>query len=254
MGRSNETWASPVPLKLEFVIRSLIIRSFTAILLACLVACTQHPSLPEGDLTFQASDGVQLVGRAWGMGEPAVIMVYWSPFALEGDQDIFQEIADLGVTVFTFNFRGFTPSQGEYDVSAASTDLAAAYDYLRLQGYDQFICVGASMGGTVCLQELRQQGLAGLVTLSAPLQITAWRPTAADFRGLEYRKLFVAAELEGSGATAAEALYAMASEPKELILYEGTGAHATRLFTTHYGEDLKIRLIQLVEDVKESSP
>jgi hypothetical protein len=55
---------------------------------------------------------------------------------------------------------------------------------------------------------------------------------------------------EGSGAEAARALYAMASEPKELVLYGGFGPHATGLFGIRYGSDLKSRLMGFIRKLK----
>ena len=64
-------------------------------------------------------------------------------------------IAQRGYTAVTLDFRGYGHSKG--DLTAKQyliRDMRAVIDHLLGEGYDRFVCIGASMGGTTVLRVL----------------------------------------------------------------------------------------------------
>jgi pimeloyl-ACP methyl ester carboxylesterase len=233
---------------------SIEVIQFLLLLSACQ---TQSTPLAPGPVTFTpavqrvpTTGGLTLAGTLYGKGELAVILAHGAGGDQSDWQSFAEELAQHGVSVLTFNFRGYYPSTGEIDGDAILPDVQAALAFLHQHGYQRAICIGASMGGTACALAASQPGMMGLISLSGPHQVLGQPVTLASFSNAAYPKLFVAGENEGSGADAARLLYAMAPEPKELWLVPNTGAHALALFKSDYRDELRSRLFEFVENLK----
>ena len=151
---------------------SLIVGSLLVCLVAVsLVACARNERQRSDAIgsstavTFDAG-GVELAGRLFGSEDATagVVLAHMLPADQSAWYRTADRLADLGYRVLTFDFRGFCPggdagcSEGDLDVDAAPTDLAAALTYLRSQGVTSAALVGASMGGTAALVVSADEG------------------------------------------------------------------------------------------------
>ena len=119
---------------------------------------------------------------------------------------IAEKLAQEGYLVLTFDFRGYGESGGSTRTSRTSTVTSSRrLNYLRSAGASDIVLVGASMGGTASLiaattlQAMSSLRLAGVVTLSAPVEFQGL--SAADsVPDLVVPLLFVAAEDDAGAA------------------------------------------------------
>jgi dienelactone hydrolase len=205
-----------------------------------------------GRVSFVAEDGMKLSGTMF-MGEGAkdigVVLAHmgahradqrsWTSFA--------QTIAQRGFGALTFNFRA--------DRSKLDRDVRAAVRFLRDQGYQRIVCMGASMGGTASLKAAVDTDLAGVVVISS-LWTTgsgstggALRVSREDLAQLTLPKLFVTTDKDGNGVPATmKAMYEAAPEPKALKIFPGT-VHGTDIFFTPQGDEFRDLLVDFLEDL-----
>jgi pimeloyl-ACP methyl ester carboxylesterase len=185
---------------------------------------SQAPSATDYDeVTFVTEDDLTLSGRLYGEGTSAVVLSHMYPADQSSWSAVAEQLSSQGLSALTFDFRGYGESEGSKDIQHIDRDVTAAVEFL-----------GASMGGTASLkaairfQELSSFRLAGVVTMSAPV----------EFRGLSAEEavpqlvvplLFVAAE-QDVGASGAEALERLSSGNGELKIVAGSG-HGTDLFS-----------------------
>jgi dienelactone hydrolase len=203
-----------------------------------------------GKVSFVAKDGMKLSGTML-MGEGAkdigVVLAHmgahradqrsWTSFA--------QTIAQRGFGTLTFNFRA--------DRSKLDRDVRAAVGFLRDQGYQRIVCMGASMGGTASLKAAVDTDLAGVVVISS-LWTTGSGSTGGallvsreDLAHLTLPKLFVTTDKDGNGVPATmKAMYEAAPEPKALKIFPGT-VHGTDIFFTPQGDEFRDLLVGFLE-------
>ena len=117
---------------------------------------TPRPTTPFADfadiqgqvVTFTTEDNVKLNATLYGDGPIAVILAHmglpgvtqksWQPFA--------KHISTLGYSALTLDFRGRGLSEGALIQSNLKYDIDAAVKFLRDQGYQRIVCMGASIG------------------------------------------------------------------------------------------------------------
>ncbi len=212
-----------------------------ALLLALLtVGCAEKAVAPgETQITPSADtenvyiivgeDEIVLNGRLFGaQNEVAVILSHMRPNDQTAWFGFAKELADNGYAVLTFNFRGYGDSEGEQDFAKLDEDLSAAIRYIGDRGKRQVFLVGASMGGTTSLVVAAQQGVAGVVAVSAPGQFEDQDALGA-VPGVTVPKLFIASEDDKAAMVSLEELLEASGEPKESETYTGN-AHGTNLF------------------------
>lgn len=220
------------------------------------VVVTETPAPEETttltkEVMFLAADGVSLAGTLFGEGDRAIVLAHqgtagadqtsWHPFA--------QVLAEHGFAALAFDFRGVGRSSGRVGERALDQDLAAAVQLLRDLGYDEIVCVGASMGGTACLRLAVDEGFAGLATLGSAMVAGRGDPVRvsdADLKLLSLPKLFITAE--GDNYTVVDHtkhMFEASPEPKALHLLPGE-AHGTDLFNTEQGDALTEILLEFL--------
>jgi alpha/beta superfamily hydrolase len=187
---------------------------------------------PYEVIQFATEDGVTLSGRLYGTGTSAVLLSHMYPADQTSWDATAQRLAEAGYLSMTFDFRGYGLSEGEKDIQYLDRDVTAAVQYLRSEGAAEVILVGASMGGTASLkaaaqlQTLSSFRVAGVVTLSAPV----------DFNGLSAREavpnivlpmLFAASEGD-MGAEGARELQTLSGDRGDLQILKGSD-HGTEL-------------------------
>ena len=213
---------------------------------------TPQPVQTSG-VSFVAADGVKLSGTMFvgeeendigvvlaHMGANGATQRSWTSFA--------RHAAERGFSALTFNFRA--------DRSKLDLDVRAAVGFLRDQGYQRIVCMGASMGGTACLKAAVDTDLAGLVVISS-LWTTGSGSTdgallvsRAETAPLTLPKLFVTTEKDGNGVPATmHAIYEAAPGPKTLKVFPGT-AHGTDIFTTPRGDEFRALLVDFLEKLR----
>jgi dienelactone hydrolase len=209
-------------------------------------------------VSFTTKDGYELFGTLFqSEGDIAVVLAHmagdndqqnWVPFA--------KQLAPRGYTALTFDFRCFAQSEcggNESGDILLSYDLSAAMDFLREQGFEQIVCMGASMGGRGCVSVAFDQELAGLVILSGTAASNQDRQNLDDFVTLGMPKLFVVTENDSTaGRTQAMIdLYESAPKPKVLKIYPGK-AHGTDIFNSSSGQALRELIIDFLEGIRAS--
>jgi pimeloyl-ACP methyl ester carboxylesterase len=197
-------------------------------------------------VTFRSADGVRLAGRLFGDADLARTGVVFAHM-LPADQSSWFAFADRvageGYLALTFDFRGYCPggdagcSEGDKEVSADATDLAAAVAFLRSRGVQTVAVVGASMGGTAALIVAADQGerIAAVITLSAPQSIEGLVAGPDVLARISAATLFLAGEGDGTAASAAQAFSDQAHAPSRLEIVTSDD-HGTALVTGNQAE------------------
>lgn len=199
---------------------------------------------PYEVVTFATEDGLTLSGRLYQQGPAPGDQPYWSaeqgvvlchmyPADQSSWDDVAEYLAENGLTVLTFDFRGYGDSEGSKDIPYIDRDVAAAAQSLSGAGVQDMVLVGASMGGTaslkaaVDLQALSSLRVTGVITLSAPVEFMGLSAEEAASL-LALPMLFVAAE-QDEGASGARDLEQLSGGTGELQILAGSG-HGTDLF------------------------
>lgn len=206
-------------------------------------ASTAQPAFEP--VQFKTPDGLTLEGRFYTGGlKKGVVCAHMFPADQTSYEALAKDLARKGYPVLTFNFRGYGNSEGSKDTSRIALDMNAAVRFMA-ERVTRMVLIGASMGGTASILEGNHPKVKGVVTLSAP----------AAFQGLDARskvselkppKLFVAAKGDASAYDSAKYFYAHATEPKEILLVEGS-AHGTKLLEGPTAELVKRRLFEFMQ-------
>ncbi len=217
--------------------------------LLALVACSSDDAaVPLGpdDVEFSATDGTVLRGRHYGIGDLTVVLAHMLP----SDQESWAEFAGTlnanGYAAFSFNFRGFSPSEGDKDIDQIDKDLEGALEYLEGQGIENVVIIGASMGGTAAIKVAAHRDVLGLVAISAPLEIQGFS-AEEDVAQVTAAKLFLAAEDDPSAQRSAGVFYDAARSPRLLEVFIGS-EHGTDLLYGQHAVAIQDRIIGFLGD------
>ena len=223
-----------------------------ALILVLIVAATLAAGCTSSDsgrgVLITADDGLVLRGKVYGSGAAGVILTH----ELDGDKsawtDFAERLAGRGFFVLTFDFRGHGDSPGPREAGIADADLAAAVRYIRSPdglGRPNFFLVGASMGGTAALKVAALERALGVVTLSAPISVRGLS-ARNEIEGIAAPKLFVAAENDPPYTDAAQALFDLAGNPKEILFLPGSD-HGTGLLRGEEAAQARRAIIEFLE-------
>jgi pimeloyl-ACP methyl ester carboxylesterase len=208
------------------------------------------PSLPRNPqdlggehVSFRTSDGVLLRGHLYGRGRTGVILAHMYPADQSDWTDFARVLAGHGYEALTFDFRGFTESEGESGTEYADRDLMAAYKFLRPRVSRIFIA-GASLGSEAAILLAAHEQVAGIICISTP----------TSFGGLDVTKaitqvraaiLFVTSKDDPLVAGQPEILYRIADAPKSFETYPGK-AHGTSILFGPYGNELQNLMLRFI--------
>jgi pimeloyl-ACP methyl ester carboxylesterase len=211
-------------------------------------------------VSFTTEDDFELEGTLFLCeGDIAVVFAHmagndsdqqdWMPFA--------EQIAQRGFTALTFNFRCYGNSGcggSESGSVLISRDMMAAIDFLREQGFERIVCVGASMGGRGCVTVAFDSAFEGLVIVAGTGASDPERQNLEDFVNPDMPKLFIVSENDHiAGRTLAMTqLYESAPEPKTLVTFPGT-AHGTELFSTQHGQEFSETILAFLEAIRSAT-
>lgn len=200
--------------------------------------------LKTHSVTFDTADGATINGEQYGSGNTAVIFSVMGS-CQPGWMEFAQLTAAQGFMTLTYQWRGC--KEGYVDqalIRKFVEDARAAISFVRQQGAENIILVGASLGGCASAKLAKESGASGLVVLASPPSIPAWDfEINSDDLATDIPKLFITAENDNTvSVDATRALYDLAAEPKEWQTYPGT-AHGTDLFDGETRTELEQRIL-----------
>ena len=198
-------------------------------------------------VTFDTADGAAVNGELYGSGKTAVI------FSVMGDckpgwREFAQVTAAQGFMALTYQWRGCREnSVDQVLIQKFVEDARAAIAFVRDQGAEKIILVGASLGGCASAKLAVESQASALVVLASPPSIPQWGfEIVSDDLATDIPKLFITAENDDTvTADATRALYDLATEPNEWQTYPGT-AHGTDLFEGESGSELEQRVLEFI--------
>ena len=211
---------------------------------------TPTPVVEPEIVSFLTEDDLTIAGSLFGEGEIAVILTHmgeagsdsrasWVPFA--------RHVAAGGqVTALAIDLRGYGSSSGPRRTNRQSLDVLGAVKFLQERGFNQIVCMGASMGGSACVEAaLAYPDLVGLAVIASDPRLDR------DYSPLTMPKLFV---LEGGDpynlTGRMEAVYEMMPDPKEFHTFP-ENVHGTRMFDTPSGDEIRQLLVDFLESFVE---
>lgn len=203
---------------------------------------SQSPSSTAGqEVTFQAADGVKLVGRIFGEGEVGVVLAHMGR-AGDTQKDWYslaRALAKRGYLALTYNRRGVCSSprrgcsEGADDYESSWRDVVGAAQFLRSRGASEIVLAGASIGAMASLHALVTKDVeaAALIEIGGVNHASGYDFSREQLEALEGAKLFVSSADDSYGAAdAAREWHSWASEPKQLEILPG-GEHGTDMLT-----------------------
>jgi alpha/beta superfamily hydrolase len=217
---------------------------------------TQMPHFDAQEVSFTTEDGLKIYGKIYRGGpDLAVILAHQrDKMATQKSWQFFAELlATKGYTALTYDFRGIGRSEGDinYMESEIVKDTSAAIEFLQSQGFSRIVCIGASMGGTSCLEAALHHDLQGLVVIAAPMSLgEPTKITMEDLEALTVPKLFICTENDRFGRIPKHTrlMYDNSPEPKQLKFFTGN-AHGTELFYTSHKEEFRQLLLHFLQDL-----
>lgn len=190
---------------------------------------------------FTTEDHVRLAGMFYpASGKVAVVFAHMGITDQTSWQGFAAHLAEKGMPALTFDFRcnGLSDCKGTNITYFTIIDIRAAIAYLREQGYQRIVCVGASMGSMACLNATLRETLAGMVFIAGqttyPLDNLAY---PRDLINPGMPKLFIVSDNDRYSQVVTDTpdLYAISPEPKQLVTFPSS-LHGTELFNSEFGE------------------
>lgn len=207
------------------------------------------PAAAQTQLSFPTSDGGLIYADQYGKGDRGVVLAHGGRFNRDswGKQALL--LAGEGFRVLAIDFRGEGQSrggmQGRPPDEGRQFDVLAAVHYLRTTGAKSVSVVGASMGGDYAAEaaEAEPTEIDRLVLLASG----AYTPLIR----MKGRKLFILtrddANADGLRLPKIRAQYEKASEPKEMVILDGS-AHAQFIFQTDQGNRLMNEILRFLSE------
>jgi len=197
---------------------------------------------------FNAADGIMITGELYGSGKTAVIFSVMGN-CKPGWREFAQLTAAQGLMALTYQWRGCSEFRlaDEDELRNFLNDARGAVHFVREEGAEKLILVGASLGGLASAELALESQASGIVVVAAPPGISDWgfEIEAADLE-TDIPKLFITAEHDPTvPASATRQLYDLAAEPKEWQIYPGY-VHGTDLFETESGEQMQRRILEFI--------
>jgi len=194
-------------------------------------------------VSFTTSDGVLLRGHLYGEGKTGVILAHMYPADQSDWTDFAEVLAAHGYQALTFDFRGFTESEGTSGTEHAGTDLLAAYQFMRPRVSRIFIA-GASLGAEAAILVGAREDVAGLILISVPTSFGGITVTES-IRHVRAPILFVTSAGDPLVSGQPEILYRLAQSTKSMQVYPGR-AHGTAILHGPHSEELQALMLRFI--------
>src|SRR5688572_1705728 len=199
-------------------------------------------------VTFDTEDGATINGELYGTGRTAVIFSVMGN-CKPGWREFAQLTAAQGYMALTYQWRSCKANSVDQAlIQKFLDDTRAAITFVREQGAERIILVGASLGGCASAKLAIESQASGLVVVASPPSISQWgfEIESADLN-TDIPKLFITAENDNTvPADSTRALYDLAAGPKEWQTYPGS-AHGTDLFDGASAEELQQRILGFIQ-------
>lgn len=214
------------------------------------------PTIQSSMITSRAAeltttDGARLDGVLYPASNESRVGVVLSNM---GDNDrnkwapIVADLHDRGYHVLTYSFR-YDPADVFTPAFAGATreDLRAGIEYFKSQRIDRIVLIGASLGGMATVKLAKEAGVAAIVVISSPANLTEFGYVVGQAElATPIPKLFIAIENDSVVPLAAtRQMYDLAAEPKQWKTFAGT-QHGLDLLTTDAGPDLREAVVGFV--------
>ena len=223
---------------------------------------TTEPSVStdgSGPISIKTEDGLTLAGFITYPDEAvdkeiALILGHEHDSNYHSWDPLVADLTEIGYSVLAFDFRGQGESEGAQDFTKLVTDTNAVISYLNREGFDRIACMGSSMGGTGCLGAALDHPFAGLVMVSAPMNIQKNIVSKDDLAKMVFPKLVIVAENDSATYNTPDfvddilKMYEWMAEPKTLFLDPGFIHGAGLLYGTS-GVEAKNQLIEFLSAI-----
>jgi hypothetical protein len=173
---------------------------------------TSTPGIASEQVTISV-DNASFEATVTGNGETAVLIADSGTGAISDWAPLVDALKpNRNLRIVTFAYREIT--------STGVKDVTAVLDYLRAEGIEKIICLGAGIGSRFCTNLQQEPEIIGMVLIGADgLAIEA-----------DYPKLFLTADADPLGmAGSTERVYNQSAEPKSFKTY-AAGVHGPALF------------------------
>ena len=178
-----------------------------------------------GPFEIVTADGLILEAERFGTGDVFVVLAHMRPANMSSWFSLAGLLGGEGYSSITFNFRGYGNSEGAG--FAVDVDVVAAVDAAFELGAREVFVIGASMGGTGAMAAAAQRDVAGVITLSAPVEFMGVDAEAAA--QVQSGMLLIAAEGDSPYNAHAVALGANAAGSAVVSILPGRN-HGTDVF------------------------
>ena len=129
---------------------------------------------PFEDVRFKASDGVEINGWFYpaNTNSPrahlALLFCHGNGGNIGYGLDIYESLLSTGISLLTFDYRGYGRSEGKPSEDGTYLDAEAAYQWLRAKGFaaTNIILYGQSLGGGVATELAMREKTGGLILQS----------------------------------------------------------------------------------------
>jgi alpha/beta superfamily hydrolase len=202
-------------------------------------------SVSDEPVAFMTADGVTVRGHLYSIPGPRrTLVILAHPSDQRSWRDFARELAAAGLPALTFDFRGQGETGAAGDLSRTHLDLTTALLFARSRDYTRIYLVGAGTGGTAALKVAAAQDVAGVVTISSPVQ-SGGLSAQQDVASVTEPKLFIAGREDGPSVDAVGVFMQNAPAPRESRILAGSD-QGTDLLTGASGPELKRLVLDFV--------
>jgi alpha-beta hydrolase superfamily lysophospholipase len=141
--------------------------------------CQDGGDAPQTGFSFQAADGMRLVGVIRGEGRAGIVLAHGYRGSLCEELELAEDLARRGYTVLAYDARAAGASEVPADLNAFyrfTADVKGAAGELRRRGIRTVILVGDSLGGTavVAAAPYVEPPPVGVVSIGGPATMSNW--------------------------------------------------------------------------------
>jgi dienelactone hydrolase len=228
---------------------AIVATAFVTLIAGCFTPKNpRRPPIKSDDLggehvSFTTSDGVLLRGHLYGHGRVGVILAHMYPADQSDWTDFARVLEAHGYTALTFDFRGFTESEGSSGTEFADRDLLAAYQFFRPRVSEIFLA-GASLGSDASILVAQHEQVAGIICISTPASFGGLEVGEA-IRHVHAPKLFVTSADDALVMGQTEILYKSAQPPKSFEVFPGN-AHGTAILRGPHATELQSLMLRFI--------
>ncbi|MBB5666612.1 hypothetical protein GGE68_004844 [Rhizobium leguminosarum] len=192
---------------------------------------------------IKTPDGEMLYGL-YSQGDsakPCVLLFFGNGDRVDNYAFLAQALATRRIGLLAISYRGYPGSTGAPSEQGLLTDGIAAFDWLSAQAGSEIVVLGRSLGTGVAVNTAAKRPAVGVILVSPYLSVLSVAQTHYPFLPVElllkdpFRsdlnigkvrqpKLFLHGRLDDSiPLSSGQALYSIAPEPKQMLIYDGAG-------------------------------